>query len=99
MRQSCFQTRREDDKRHSDRSSLESISRSTSFLLDKKKGGPVRYIKDKEVICLAEEQMRHIYEKIESGSEINIDTMRQEIDNDKLTEAKTEEEEIILIKR
>ena len=69
---------------------------TTSFLpLDGKKGGPVRYIKDMEAICLTEEQMRYIYKKVEFGSEINIDTMRQEMDNDKLTGTKTSEEEEI----
>ena len=49
-------------------------------------------LKTGKAICLTEEQMRHIYKKVESGNEINIDTMKQEIDNDKLTETKTEEE-------
>ena len=40
-----------------------------------------------------EEQMRHIYKKVELGSEINIDTMKQEIEIDKLTRAKINEEE------
>ena len=62
--------------------------------LDNKKGGPVRYVKDREAICLTEEQVRHIYKKVESGSVINIDTMKQEIDNDKLTKTNAEEEEI-----
>ena len=39
--------------------------------------------------------MRHIYKKVELGSEINIDTMKQEIDNDKLKRAKTSQEEDI----
>ena len=69
---------------------------TTSFLLlDNKKGGPVRYVKDRETICLTEEQMRHINKKVESGSEINIDTIRQEIDNDRLTRTKTNEEDEI----
>ena len=37
----------------------------------------------------------YIYKKVESGSEINVDTMKQEIDNDKLTGTKTNEEEEI----
>ena len=55
----------------------------------------VRYVKDREAICLTEEQMRHIYKKVESGSEINIDTMKQEIDTYKLTVTKTSGEEEI----
>ena len=62
--------------------------------LDSKKGGSVRHVKDRKAICLTEEQTRHIYKKVELGSEINVDTMKQEIDNEKLPESKTEEEEI-----
>ena len=61
------------------------------FPLNSKKGVPVRYAKDTEAICLTE-QMRHIYKKVESGSEINIDTLKQEIDSDKLPVPKAEEE-------
>ena len=66
---------------------------TTPFLpLDSKKGGPVKYAKDRKAIYLTEEQMRCIYKKVESGSEINTNTMKQEIDNEKLTSTKTEEE-------
>ena len=63
--------------------------------LDNKKGGPVRYVRNREAICLTEEQMRHIYKKVESASKININTIRQEIDNDRLTRNKINEEEEI----
>ena len=63
--------------------------------LDNKKVRLVRNVKDREVICLTEEQRRHIYKKVELGSEINIGTMKQEIDNDELTRTKTNEEEEI----
>ena len=62
--------------------------------LDSKKSGPVRYVKDRTAVCLTEEQVRYIYKKVELGSEINVDTMKQEIDNENLTAMKTEEEEI-----
>ena len=62
---------------------------TTSFLpLDNKKDGPLRYVKDREAISLTEEQMRHLYKKVEAGSEVNIDTIKQEIDNDKLSRSK-----------
>ena len=68
---------------------------TTPFLpLNSKKGGPVRYVKDRKTICLTEEQMRYIYKKVQFGSEIKVDTMKQEIDNENLTAPKTEEEEI-----
>ena len=40
------------------------------------------------------EQMRYIYKKVESGSEINVEAMKQEIDNENWTATKIEEEEI-----
>ena len=52
------------------------------------------YVKDRKAICLSEEQMGYIYKKVELGSEINADTMKQEIDNEKLTVTKTEEKGI-----
>ena len=62
--------------------------------LDSKKGGIVRYAKDRKAICLTKKQMRHIYKKIESGSGINVDTMKLETDNEKLTQTKTEDKEL-----
>ena len=64
--------------------------------LDNKKGGSVRYAKDRKAICLTEEQTRYIYKNVELGSEINLDTIKQEIDNEKLAATKTEQEEINL---
>ena len=42
--------------------------------------GQARDIKDKETICLTNDQARHVYKKIESGSVTNVDTIRQNID-------------------
>ena len=65
-------------------------SGTTSFLpLDSKKDGPVRYVKDKKAICLTGEKMRYIDKKVESGSEIKVDIMKQEIDKEELTAART----------
>ena len=50
--------------------------------LNTKIGGQARYIKDKEAICLINDQARHVYKKIESGSVIDADTIKQEIDQD-----------------
>ena len=36
------------------------------FAFKHKKGGPVKYIKDKEDICLTDDQASHMYKKIES---------------------------------
>ena len=62
--------------------------------LDSKKGGPVRYVKDSNAICLTEEKTSYIYKKGRLGSEVKVDTIKQEIDNKNLTATKTEEEEI-----
>ena len=59
----------------------------TIFLpLNTKIGGPVRYIEDKKAICLTNNQARHIYKKVESESVVNIETIKQEIEADKLDE-------------
>ena len=47
-----------------------------------------------EARCLIEEQTNYIYKKVKSGSKINVITMKQEMNNDKLTQSKTEEEEM-----
>ena len=50
------------------------------FPLNTKIGGQTRYIKDKAALCLMDNQARHIYKKVESGSVINIDTIKQELE-------------------
>ena len=45
----------------------------------------IRYIPDKEQKCLTEDQARHIYKKVEMDKIINIETMKQEIEDDKMT--------------
>ena len=52
--------------------------------LNSKIGGPVKYIKDKETICLTNDQARHIYKKLESEDIVNVDTIKQEIEANKL---------------
>ena len=46
--------------------------------------GQARYIKDRETICLMEDQVKHIYKKVETENIVNIDKMKQEIEADKL---------------
>ena len=48
----------------------------------------VTYVKDKENICLATDQARCIYKKVESEGVVNVDTMKQEIEDEKLTREK-----------
>ena len=64
-----------------------------------KKGGPVRHnkcvshIPDKEQRCLTEDQARHIYKKVEMDNIINVETMKQEIEDDKMTRNRLNEED------
>ena len=46
-------------------------------------GGQVNCSKPKDNQCLTEEQARHIYKKVESGSIINADTLQQEIEQER----------------
>ena len=48
------------------------------------KGGPVRYVKDRNAICLMEEQTKYVYKKVEQDSEISTETVKQEIDQEKI---------------
>ena len=52
--------------------------------LNTKIGGPVKYVKDKETIYLTDDQGRHINKKVESESIVNVVTIKQEIEEDKL---------------
>ena len=52
----------------------------------------VNYIKDKNAICLTEDQARFIYKKVEQGSDLNTETMKQEIEQEKMTEMKLSRE-------
>ena len=61
--------------------------------MNTRKGGPVRYSKDKETTCLTAEKVRHIYKKVESDSMANVNTIKQEIEDDKLTRDRNSLEE------
>ena len=53
----------------------------TTFLpLNINIGEQARYIKDEYVICLTEDQARHSCKKVETGNVRNVDTIKQEID-------------------
>ena len=59
-----------------------------------KKGWPVRcnkgvrYIPDIEQKCFTEDQTRYLYKKVERDKIIKIETMKQEIEDDKMTRNK-----------
>ena len=41
-------------------------------------------MKDRENICLTLDQARHIYKKVEQDSLVNVETIKQEIEDDGL---------------
>ena len=47
---------------------------------------------DRNAICLTDDLTRYVYKKVEQGSDLNTETMKQEIEQDKLTEMKISEE-------
>ena len=64
---------------------MKSKNDHTTFLpLNTKIGGPVKCVMDKKNICLTTDQARHIYKKVELEAMINVDTIKQEIEDDKL---------------
>ena len=48
---------------------------------------------DREKKCLTEDQARYIYKKVEMDKPVNIETMTQEIEDDKMTRNRLKEEE------
>ena len=52
----------------------------------------ITYIPDKGG-CLTEDQARHIYKKVEADKIINIETMKQEMEDDRVTRNRFKEEE------
>ena len=64
-----------------------------------KKGGSIRhnkgirYIPDKKQKCLTEDQVRHIYKKVKMDKIMNTETMKKEIEDDKMTRNKLKEED------
>ena len=64
-----------------------------------KKGGQVRfnnkitYIPSREKKCLTEDQARHIYKKVEMDEQGNIQTMSQDIEDDRMIRNRRNEEE------
>ena len=48
-------------------------------------GGSAKYIEDKETISLTKDQARHIYKKVQLEGIVNVDTIKQEMEEDKLS--------------
>ena len=57
----------------------------TTFLpLSTEIGGPVKCVKDTENIHLTTDQARHVYKKVELEGIVNVDTIKQDIEEDNL---------------
>ena len=54
--------------------------------IDDRTGGKFRYIQNKDAICLTENQASYVYKKVEQGSSIITETMKHEIEQEKLKE-------------
>ena len=48
-------------------------------------GGPVKCVQNKENICLTTDHARHIYKKLELEGIVNVDTIKQEIEDNELS--------------
>ena len=56
---------------------------TTSILpIESKTGGKISYVKNKEAICLSEKQANYVFKKVEEGTIINVNTMKNEIEQD-----------------
>ena len=55
-------------------------------------GGSVKYVKDKEIICLTTDEARYVYKKVEQKGIVNIDAIKQKIKEDRLNKNYIEEE-------
>ena len=61
----------------------------TFLPFDSKIGGNIKYIKDKDTICLTEDHPRYMYKKVEQGNNLNIETMKQGIEQENLAKTAT----------
>ena len=50
--------------------------------IESKTGGKVSYIKNKEATCLYEKQANFIHKKVDGGKVINMNTVKNEIEQD-----------------
>ena len=54
---------------------------TTSYLpIESKTGGKISYIKNREAMCLSEKQANYVYKKVEEGEVINVNTLKQELE-------------------
>ena len=65
---------------------------TTVLPIEGKTGENMKYIKNKDATCLMEDQTRYMYTKVEHGNNLNIETMKQEIEQEKLAKLETDKE-------
>ena len=77
---------------------------TTSFLLERQKGGKVRfseeitYIPNKARTCLTKDQATQIYDEVEKNEPINIQIVNQRIENEeKISKVQIKEEDVGMI--
>ena len=63
------------------------------FASKTKIGGLVRYIKDRENISLTTDQAKCIYKKVEQEGIVNVEAIKQEIEDDRLNKDDIDNEE------
>ena len=50
--------------------------------IESKTGGKISYIKNREATCLSEKQVDYIYKNVEEGKSINVNILKQELEQD-----------------
>ena len=71
---------------------MKSKNNVTTFLpLKTKIGGPFKSVKHNENISLTTDQASHIHKKVELEGIVNVDTIRQKIEEDKLSKNNIDE--------
>ena len=56
-------------------------------------GRTIQFIKDRENVCLTSDHARYIYKKVERDSYVNVETMKQEIEENRLDNNNSNEAE------
>ena len=63
------------------------------YIMKSNIGGSLRYVKDRENICMTADQVKYIYKKVEQDSIVNVEMIKQEIEDDRLDKDNDNEEE------
>ena len=66
--------------------------------IESKTGGEIKYIKDREAICLTKKQANHIHKKVEEDKPVTVNTALQGLDQGTDREDDNPYKRVILIK-